>query len=728
MLKYLIFLLLVGLLPGVITAGTDDSLLQFKSNYDALNRLVLDRSGEIAAIDSFTYQKDVATYHFGKGTMLLQRPVLGRPTLAIFVGHGHAHVDIPVTAERAAYEMLAGDTVVDDSFSICLMRIGDDFDARIKSAYTFVQGQMSIADFGHVRDAQLEYYFKPTLYNQYDNQLQLLISAYERKTDGYFWASFGHTVFKFDPNAPEEVQVWHMREPEFALGSAGPRFQRRESNCYSDGPLSTLNYLVAELNQSADVRLGGADGWVLDTAAIQLVLTVRRDSLRFVPLFFDPHFDPDSVSCNGARVGFFRRKDFYHATLLLPRYARRSDTLTVTIWFHNAGEDYHYLLPWVDNSLMPTHSLRLTYPSGYNYVLPQSSSAVKVDNNHEQIAAGPVRCFELPFRPLPTGFDTSVVDVDSQMSLVFISGKGKTWVAGDDYQREAKNACHYFLQNFGVPSGERNWYVFPGGLGAGYGVFWFPMTYGDKLLGGLPAVAGQAVSRVWTEPTLQMSSYREEWLKSSLEQFLGMLYAQKVAGSPTMYNNLSRRRRYLETVIDNKRDLPLALGTRGDQADLTDKGVWLLHMLRVLMFDVETRSDDKFTAMIKELMRLGEQCPVSNADFCSLAEKHFGGRLDWFFDPWLNGRNMPEFSGTWSIEQADTQYWVNLSVQTKGVPANEVFPVMLDISFPGSSALLRQAIAGTQTEYRVGPFAGKPTKVVFNEYSSVLCKADVNEK
>jgi hypothetical protein len=726
MIRVVIFALVL-LAPGLSFANSTDFLAQFKSNYEALDH-TLDRSGEIAVIDSFTYRKDVALYQFGHGTMLLQRPVNGRPTVAIFVGRGHAHIDVPIAAERMAYDMLAHDTVVDDSFSICFMRIGDDFDLKIKSAYPFAQGDMSIADIGHVRDAQLEYYFKPTLAHWSDNQLQLLISTYERKPDGYFWAGFGHTYFRFDPNAPEEVQVSHMREPEFTLNNAGPQFQRQESNHYEGSALSSMNYPVRVLEQRADVCLGGSDGWKIDTAAMGNTLEVLRDSLRFVPIYLDPHLEPDSVVCNGARVDFFRRRDFFHMVLLLPAYVHRSDSLKVTMWFHNAGEEYSYLQPFEMGYSMPLNYTKLTYPKGYNYVLPGRGPAVAVGEKYERIESGPVKAYSLQFRALPTGFDTSVVEVDSGMSLSFITTIWKQWVSKEEYQDETTKACRYFLETFGMPPGQRQWYVFVNGQGASYGILRIPMYKADEKLGGFPAVAGQAVARAWVEPSMQVASYREAWIEPSVAQYMGILYAQKVAGSSAMYTDLYNRQHDLESIIDDKKDLPIAVGTRGTAADIVDKGTWMLHMLRVLMFDLGKLSDEKFNVFLKELLARSRDHAITNAEFCQLAESHVGTQLDWFFEPWLYGRNMPKFSGSYTFEKTNSQYWVVMNLQTTQVPPEDVYPVMIRVNVEGGSALLRQAISGSQTSYRIGPFDQRPSGIVFNEYSSVLCQSDIKLK
>jgi hypothetical protein len=716
----------------VTTATAGDFRGEFKSNYDNLTRQVLDREGEVASIDSFTYEKDVATFHFGKGVMLFQRPVNGRPTVAIFVGKGHAHIDIPVAAEREAYKMITRDTntVVEEDFEICLMRVGDDFDTKLKGLYTFVPGGMSLADFGRVRDAQLEYYFKPNLAHWTDNQLELLISVYERKTDGYFWAGFNHTYFTFDPNAPEEVFISHMREPEFALTSAGPHFQRREKGRYDVAGLSRQDIPTELLERGASVYLGGSTGWTLDSSQMHMTARVLRDSLKFVSLFLDPKLEPDSVTCNGVKTDYFRRRDFFHMVLLLQNYVQIADSLRISMWFHNEGEDYDRLQPGMYGDRVPLNSISLTYLKGYNYALPGSTLPREVDKKHEVIEAGPVRTHNLGFQAMPTGFDTSVVDVDGQLRLTFIALKRKPWseIKRDEYQRETKLACRYFMKTYGVPIAGHEWYVFPEGISAGYGMFGLPLYREDTALGGFRAVVGDAVARAWISPFIQTSSYRESWLSSTIAEYVGLLYTQQVEGSKPLYQELFNLKKGFEYTIDAKIDLPLVAGPRGNRYAMRAKGLWLIHMLRVLLFDTESLSDQKFNDFLKELIDAMTHHPITTAEVCAMAEKYFEGPLDWFFEPWLYGRNMPTFDGTYSIETEGNQYWVAMHVATTGVDSASVYPVMIRVNTEQGTALLRQAIAGTTTDYRIGPFGVMPTKVVFNEYSSVMCKAEVKER
>jgi hypothetical protein len=702
------------------------TLQEFKSVYDSLQRQVLDRTGEVAEIDSFTYTKDVATFHFGKGVMLLQRPVFGRPTVAGFVGKGHVHIDIPVEVELQAFRELTHDSLLDENFQVCIMRIGDDFDLQLKSKAHFSDGLMGNADFAKLRDARGEYYFKPTLFDLYDNLTQLAVSTFERKADGYFWACFNNKVFLYDPNRPEEINVSPAVQPTVTLSSLCPRFQRRERDRYALDLLSDLFYQVSVVAQNAKLEMGGADGWMMQKAEVRTAVRINADSLRFVRLFLDKHLAPDSISCNGQRIDWFRRFEFYHLELLLPQYARQGDTLAVTIWVHDAGNQYAVILPFSEDPTPFPSSIQLVYPKTYNYAIPSGSLPVPFDDDNDQCQGGPIVCHNLWFQPLPTGYDTLQRMVDDRLSLIFIRPKDTKYLK-QQLEDTTADACHYFLDNFGLPSNLSVWHVLPYGSGSALGIFRVPVTKGNLEAGGLHAVAGNAAADAWLGPTFRPASYREAWMIKAVPDYIAVLYAQKRTGNDVLYAELNGCRREIEYAIDQKVDVPLAVGDRANPTFSLSRGVWLLHMLRILMFDLDKMNDDKFMAFLKDVITQANSQKFSNTDFCRLAEQHFGGPLDWFFAPWLYKRSFPSFESTWKAAKNTDGYYVDLHVVTTGVDPDNVYPVMLRVVVPKGSALLRQAVAGSQQNYRIGPFSEPPTDIRFNEYESVLCKSKIRK-
>lgn len=707
--------------------GSSPSLEEFRAGYDSLQRQVLDRSGEIAHIDSFTYVKDVAELRFGSGTMLLQRPVNGRPTVAIFFGKGRAHIEIPVAVERNAYLAIAQDSVVDDSFSVCFMRIADDFDLKVKERYTFQPGQMTVADFGKVRDAQGEFHFKPTVSDWYDNLIELLVSVYEREADGYFWARFSKHIYCFDPNRAEQVALISLREPSFA-GAASARFQRAEARRYDVDSLSRFAYPLSQLSVLGELELGGMDGWIIDRAFMDVMIHVERDSLRYCSLFLDEHYQPDSVTCNGQRVDFVRRQDFLHLLLLLPQYAHKGDSLRIGIWYHNAGRNWAYTVPWVENYRLFQRTLKITFPKGYDYLAANRGAVTPADDQRWQCTAGPVTARDFLFRPLATGWDTVSRAVDEKLSVKFVAYPKKTTIPPAEYQGEVIEVAQFYIKRFGYPSKLTELCIEPYTTGSTFGLVGLPMTRGIPENGGYSYLVAEALASQWFGPTVELPSYRETWLTDAVPEYMALLYVQQKAGSNAMYTTLNLQRKMIQAYIDDHRGVPLGVGGRAASQLRLARGVWLLHMLRVLMFDAETMSDQKFIGFLNDLIVTANGQPVSNVAFQAMAETHLGARLGWFFSQWLYDSRLPRFDETHTIEQDQDQFYVKLNVKTIGVAEQSVFPVAVVIRIGDRKALIRQMITSRQNEYVIGPFSHRPDQVTFNEYSSVLCTGNIQDR
>ena len=124
---------------------------------------------------------------------------------------------------------------------------------------------------------------------------------------------------------------------------------------------------------------------------------------------------------------------------------------------------------------------------------------------------------------------------------------------------------------------------------------------------------------------------------------------------------------------------PISLGHRvqsSHDADVDDystvvykKGAWVVHMLRILMLDLKTMNEDRFTETMQDFYRTYEGGRASTADFRRVVERHTGADMGWFFDSGSTARRSPPTRwppapSPWS----DGQFRVRLQVQQEDVP------------------------------------------------------------
>jgi hypothetical protein len=319
-----------------------------------------------------------------------------------------------------------------------------------------------------------------------------------------------------------------------------------------------------------------------------------------------------------------------------------------------------------------------------------------------------------------------MLNVDSALKVTLIHTDDWKHLKSE-IPKEATQAFRFYIDRFGLPSGTHEWYLFPGGGGVAIGLIGVPMTRGEHELGGIHDVVGGAIGQAWFGPSTQLASYREHWMHYAVPAYMSVLYAQNTAGNAAMYTTLNWARSVVEYVVDKNADMPLVVAGRTYHTTGGAKGLWLLHMLRILMFDVEHMSDAKFNAFLRDVITQANEQRFSNADFCRLAEQHFGGPLDWFFAPWLYKRDYPTFESAWKSVKDGDSYFADMHIVTTGVAPDNVYPVMFRVKLPGGSVLLRQAVAGAKQDYRIGPFTELPTDVRFNEYESVLCHSKIRK-
>ena len=108
-------------------------------------------------------------------------------------------------------------------------------------------------------------------------------------------------------------------------------------------------------------------------------------------------------------------------------------------------------------------------------------------------------------------------------------------------------------------------------------------------------------------------------------------------------------------------------------------------MIRMMMYDVNT-GDLRFQEMMKDLIQTHFNQDISTEDFKLIVEKHMikgmdvakNGTMDWFFNEWVYGTEMPSYKFNYQISSDGT---LNAKVTQSGVSANFAMPVPLYVDY-----------------------------------------------
>ncbi|HWR81676.1 MAG TPA: hypothetical protein VN285_00075 [Candidatus Deferrimicrobium sp.] len=719
-------------------AGETEFFRKFKADYAALDMDLLNNPAEAADIREFVYRKDLATFTFHEGQFHLLRHIDGRPTTAIFVGRGNARIDVPSRLERQALAGVTRDSVVDEDFEVAFIRMADDFDLQLREKFSFAPTQLSWKTFTIAKQAQGEQFFKPIILHTYDNYFQLLRSHYERRADGYFWIDFNRYVFSFDPNRPEQVAIDYELGMSDMAATASVSLQRQEIGVYDDYRLSDITFPTTIVEKSGTLVAGGMDGFAIDSAAVTIRVALNRDSLRFLSLFLPAVLNEDSIYLNGRPVEFYRRKDFNFIGIIMPEYRQRGDTLLFTLYYH--GKNFDWCLPYVENPQVCPHNLTFVVPKGYNYYVPGMSALEPLDGKRNRFTVSSTNQYrQFYFHAYPSGIDTIPRQTQAGITLNFLKAGHLSkrlmdcFINEELFQSSITGAFDQLTTYLGLPPNTFVEYIVPERLESMPGVIMVPQTSCAtegvmEVVGGFDIDAGVGVARQWFGSLMRPASDREVWIGEALPHYLALLYVQGTRGA-AYQTNLVRRRDSIYTDVERKWKMPLAAGSRAKAAMRINKGVWLVHMLRFLMYDLDTKSEARFLQFLQDLAIRCNSGTFTNEDFIRLAEKSYGQSLEAFFRQWLYGRNFPEFNVEYKIDQAADGYFIDVNVAMKGVDAAFTAPVAMHVTEEGGHATYtRQTIAGPQSQFRLGPFADKPKQFVFNEFYSVLSKDDVKKK
>ena len=183
-------------------------------------------------------------------------------------------------------------------------------------------------------------------------------------------------------------------------------------------------------------------------------------------------------------------------------------------------------------------------------------------------------------------------------------------------------------------------------------------------------VGPHEVAHQWWGHIIGWKSYRDQWMSEGFAEFSASLYAQTVRGPDKFIDFWEQQRRLITEARPQTRDRkpytvgPITQGLRlrsgktgaAYQFLVYPKGAYVLHMLRMMMFEAKT-GDQRFQAMMQDFVKTHYNKDVSTEDFKLAVEKHMtpemnlGGnaRMDWFFDEWVYGTDVPSYKLEYSV-------------------------------------------------------------------------------
>jgi aminopeptidase N len=258
-------------------------------------------------------------------------------------------------------------------------------------------------------------------------------------------------------------------------------------------------------------------------------------------------------------------------------------------------------------------------------------------------------------------------------------------------------------------------------------------------------VGAHEVAHQWWGHIVGWKSYRDQWMSEGFAHCSASMFAQYVYKND-IFLKFWKEQRELITKKDfqGKRPSDLAVvymgvrlntaKTRGlYQETVYPKGAFILHMLRMMMWDSKT-GDQRFSEMMKDFVKTYYNSNVSTQDFQRIVEKHMtkemdldgNGKMNWFFAEWIFGTAIPTYKLDYRIEPGSNGSKLIGKITQSNVDESFKMRVPVYADFDGKIRRLGSIpIQGNSTtdEFQV-QLSGKPKRVMLCHYEDVLCDTD----
>ncbi len=213
-------------------------------------------------------------------------------------------------------------------------------------------------------------------------------------------------------------------------------------------------------------------------------------------------------------------------------------------------------------------------------------------------------------------------------------------------------------------------------------------------------VAPHEIAHQWWGHIIGWDSYHDQWMSEGFAEFSASLYVQVVRGNEKFIDFWEDQRQLIVEARPATKDRkPYTVGpvTQGYRLNsgktggvarylIYPKGAYILHMLRMMMFDARNGGDARFREMMRDFVQTYFNQDVSTEDFKTIVEKHMtpqmnlsnNGRMDWFFNEWVYGTEVPSYKFDYKINSDGS---LSGRITQSGVSDNfaMIVPVYIDM-------------------------------------------------
>ena len=717
----------------------------------------------IAAVAGLTLTRDVGRFVLDSGRLHLLTPVQGRTVGAVFLGRGTFRFEPPIDIEREQLYRLRETRSLEQGFRVLFLLFADSTAAELERQLSFDDGEIDSDAAGHVEYALKYLSDKDRRYFNTDVMTPFLNGT----TSDLFYAHLSEKqsdplIFAIDPYEAEEVRL--MRKSKARKAGETPeivcQFHRQEV-------LRRGVEVDEHVNDLVHVEHYTIEGTIerdLDfSAAAELRITGRSDGEMWVPFVLYSRLEVDSAFwADGQPAMTFRWEKNSMLWVRFDEPVRPGERHVLRLYYHGdivyERDDWYFLR--TSSGWYPRHGTRNTATFDLTFHTPQRLEFVTV-GERTMLGEGKDRMRTSRWvmkRPIRNaGFNLGefeVTEVDYAgvpRTTVLMSRQGHSnlrtrYLTGVGMERDVAsdvaNSLSYFEKTFGKALDD---HFYATEIPAFHGVA-FPGIVHLSLVTFINKTEPEAdqlfraheMAHQWWGIGVDYKTYRDRWLSEGMSQFAALLSSRALG---RLRNVVLEGDVYEKTLKEWRKEIferrektgPIALGHRVQASDkdsdgdyqliIYRKGAWVAHMIRSMMLDFSTLSDEPFLQMMREFYLAYRGKRASTENFEAVVTRHMGGDMKWFFDQWVRGTALPTYEVAHKIEtDADGQYVVKLRIEQKDVPPEFQMIVPVFLEFQSGQGVFQIMVSGQVTTVDLPPVAEKPRKVTFNGGEAVLAQ------
>jgi hypothetical protein len=751
-------LLFTGVVPEGLSAQLSaQPVAPTDVSYEQRYAELIGLQGDMAAqVGQIVLKRDVGEFRFGPGKFYLMRPIGGRTMAAVFIGDGVFAFSPPTSIEQDQLARFHKSRSVEEAFSSVVLLFADSTAAELQSKLTFTPSPLyeHRSRFGQAMDF---------LTHEESKSLNpdLMSAALNGESSALFYAHLdrqngGPLMFMVNPHEVEGVTlsqrvryVGLTRRTEVICRFAAGTFSRDVP-----APSSRTSEVgIKHYNITTSLRQSGS-GDLSFAAQAKMDITSSRRMGPWVAFTLFEKLKVDSARWqDGSAAMVYKGRNGSQLWVRLNGALQPGEVRTLSLFYQgdliDRYGDFFFIkssAEWYPRSLegRSLGTFDLTFHSPSRQLLASVGDKLEETTSGRTttsrwVSQGPIRnaSFNLglfkDYKVQEQGIPpvTVLMSEDAHRQLGGLRQKNMKEVVGGDVAKSLR-----FFQHVFGPLPAKHFYAteipgfhgeaFPGMVNLSWATFHQTDRNGEDEIFRAHEVAHQ-----WWGVGVDFTSYHDQWLSEGFSNFSGLWYLQTVRQNNDKYFGVLRRWR--AAILDRgDHPAPIWLGYRASSSEddngynvlVYQKGAWVLHMLRMMMLDLKTMGEERFTETMRDFYSTYQGKRASTQDFRLVAEKHTGSNLGWFFDQWIYGTHIPSYRVAYQSVKADGgQYKVRLRVQQANVPEDfqMYVPVTLDLGNE-RVARLRVKVRGPLSEIDLPLMPSEPKAVRFNDLDGVLAE------